>query len=159
LFAAGAIGVCSRFDWYGERLEPNVRARPSGMLQTRSLVAALRAPSALPQSVARCFGAPSNHEGHQGHWRVVQTFLAVDPGPAVAALKVRKRRTCPRRLPLGVRAAAPVLEVIKKQPKEISCRLRCGFRNRRRGVLPIVVADDEALSQLVDGPRRREATN
>jgi len=54
---------------------------------------------------------------------------------------------------------APVLEVIKKQPKEISCRLRCGFRNRRRGVLPIVVADDEALSQLVDGPRRREATN
>jgi len=90
---------------------------------------------------------------------MVQTFLAIDPGPTVAALKVRKRRTCPRRLPLGVRAAAPVLEVIKKQPKEISCRLRCGFRNRRRGVLPIVVADDEALSQLVDGPRRREATN
>ena len=106
MFAAGAIGVRSRFDWYGERLEPNLRARPSGMLQTRSLVAALRAPSALPQSVARCFGAPSNHEGHQGHWRVVQTLFAINPGPEVATLKIRKRRAWPWRLPLAMRAAA-----------------------------------------------------
>ena len=80
--------------------------RPSRMLQSRSLVAALSAAGALPQSVTRCLGTPSNHERHQGHRRVVQTFLAIDPGPAVAALKVPKRRTWPWRLPLGVRATA-----------------------------------------------------
>jgi hypothetical protein len=45
------------------------------------------------------------HEWDQGHRRVVQTLLAVDPGPAVATLKVPKGRTWPRRLSLGVRAA------------------------------------------------------
>ena len=76
------------------------------MLQARALVAALRAAGALPQSVTRRIGAPSNYQRHQRHRCVVQTLLAIDPGPAVAALKLPKRRTCPRRLALGVRSAA-----------------------------------------------------
>jgi hypothetical protein len=87
------------------RLKPDVRAGPPRMLQRRSLVAAFGAARATPQLVAGCFGAPSDHEWDQGHRRVVQTFLAIDPGPAVATLKVPKGRTWPRRLPLGVRAA------------------------------------------------------
>jgi hypothetical protein len=83
-----------------------MRARPSGMLQSRSLMAALSAAGALPQSVTRCLGTPSNHERHQGHRRVVQTLLAIDPRPAVAALKFRERRRWPCRLPLGVRSTA-----------------------------------------------------
>jgi hypothetical protein len=79
--------------------------RPTGMLQSRSLVAALRAAGRLPQSITRRLSTPSNYQGHQGHWRVVQTFLAIDPGPAMATLKLPKRRTWPRRLPLGLRAA------------------------------------------------------
>jgi hypothetical protein len=82
-----------------------VRARPSGMLQSSSLVAALRAAGTLPQSITRRIVAPSNHQRHQCHWRVVQTLLAMNPGPAVATLKVRKRWTWPRRLPLGMGAA------------------------------------------------------
>ena len=69
-------------------------------------MAALSAAGALPQSVTRCLGTPSNHERHQGHRRVVQTLLAIDPGPAVAAMKLPKRRTWPRQLPLGVGSAA-----------------------------------------------------
>ena len=91
----------------GEWLKPYVRARPSRMLQRRSLVAAFSAARTTPQLVAGCFGAPSDHEWDQGHRRVVQTFLAIDPGPAVAALKLSKRRTWPRRLPLGAGATAP----------------------------------------------------
>jgi hypothetical protein len=82
-----------------------VRASPPRMLQRRSLVAALGAARETPQLVAGCFGAPSDHEWDQGHRRVVQALLAVDPGPAVATLKVPKGRTWPRRLSLGVRAA------------------------------------------------------
>ncbi len=83
-----------------------MRARPSRMLQSRSPVAALSAAGALTQLITRCLGAPSNYQRHQRHRRVVQTFLAVDPGPAVAALKLRERWTWPWRLPFGVRAAA-----------------------------------------------------
>jgi hypothetical protein len=57
-----------------------MRARPSGMLQGRALMTALSAACAVPQSVTRCLGAPSNYKRYQRHWRVVQTFLAVDPG-------------------------------------------------------------------------------
>jgi len=38
--------------------------------------------------------------------RVVKTFLAIDPGPAMATPKLRKRRPCPWRLPLDAGAAA-----------------------------------------------------
>jgi len=69
-------------------------------------MAALNATGALPQSITRCLGTPSNDERHERHWRVVQTFLAIDPGPAVAALKLGERWTWHRRLPLGVGSAA-----------------------------------------------------
>jgi hypothetical protein len=69
------------------------------MLQSRSLMAALSAAGALPQSVTRSISTPSDYQRHQGHWRVVQTLLAIDPGPAVAALKLPKSWTWPRRLP------------------------------------------------------------
>jgi hypothetical protein len=42
----------------------------------------------------------------QGHRGVMQTFLAIDPGRAMALLKLPKGWAWPRRLPLGVRAAA-----------------------------------------------------
>ena len=90
----------------GKGLKPYVCARPSGMLQCRSFMVALSVAGALPHSITRSIGTPSNYQRHQRHWRVVQTFLAIDPGPTVATLKVRKRRTWPRRLPLGGRAAA-----------------------------------------------------
>ena len=83
-----------------------MRARPPRMLQSCSPVAALSAAGALPQSVTRRIGTPSNYQRHQRHWCVVQTLFAIDPGPAVAALKLSKRWTWPRRLPLGVRTAA-----------------------------------------------------
>jgi hypothetical protein len=89
----------------GKGLKPYVCARPSGMLQCRSFMVALSVAGALPHSITRSIGTPSNYQRHQGHWRVVQTFLAIDPGPAVAALKVSKRRKWPRRLPLGRSAA------------------------------------------------------
>jgi hypothetical protein len=49
----------------GEWLKPNMRAQPSGVLRLRALLAALRAACALPQSVTRCLGAPSNYQRHQ----------------------------------------------------------------------------------------------
>jgi hypothetical protein len=40
------------------------------------------------------------------HWRMVHAPFAIYPGPAVAAVKVRKPRTWPRRLLFGMRTAA-----------------------------------------------------
>ena len=83
-----------------------MRARPSRMLQSRSLMAALSAAGALPELVTRCLGTLSNYQRHQGHRGVVQTLFAIDPSPAVAALKLPERRTGPWWLSL-VYAATP----------------------------------------------------
>jgi hypothetical protein len=58
---------------------------------------------------------------------MVQTFLAIDRGPAVAALKVRKRRTWSRRLPLGVGAAAT------SQPPRHGSRIEVGGLAAHKG--------------------------
>jgi hypothetical protein len=89
------------------------------MLQCRSPVATLRAAGALAQSITRRIGAPANYYRHQSHWRVVQALFAIDPGPAVAALKLRKRWTWPRRLPLGARAAASIPMIERNYSKYI----------------------------------------
>jgi hypothetical protein len=54
----------------GNGSKPIMRARPSPMSQGRSFMAALSAAGALPQSITRRIGTPSNHERHQGHRRV-----------------------------------------------------------------------------------------
>jgi hypothetical protein len=69
----------------------DVGASPSRVLDGRALVAAARAPRALPQHVTRCAGAPPDDGDRARQRRVVLALLAIQPKPGRSSVQVAER--------------------------------------------------------------------